>query len=47
MITVVFTKDFATKKKGDEAVYDNSLASRLINVRKVAKLKKVKKSKDK
>jgi hypothetical protein len=36
---VIFIKDFATKKKGDEFDCDGMLASRLINVDKVAKKK--------
>lgn len=46
MKEVIFTKDFATKKKGDKGIYDNALASTLIRELKVAKLstgKKVKK----
>ena len=36
---VVFTKDFANKKKGDEFKCDEMLANTLVNVDKVAKLK--------
>jgi hypothetical protein len=43
MIKVEFTKDFATKKKGDVEEYSNSLASTLIRVDKVAKAVKPKK----
>lgn len=46
MANIEFTKDFATKKKGD--TWDNCpnlLASRLINIDKVAKLVKEKTSK--
>lgn len=45
MAKIEFTKDFATKKKGD--IWDNCpsmLASRLINNDKVAKLFKKKRS---
>jgi hypothetical protein len=44
MKIVVFTKDFATKKKGEEFKCSDQLASDLINVEKVAELKKEKKS---
>lgn len=37
MKTVVFTVDFATKKKGDLLKCDSMLASHLVNVDKVAK----------
>lgn len=37
MVKVVFTKDFANKKKGDSFECDGMLASQLINVDKVAK----------
>ena len=37
MVEIKFTKDFATKKKGDVWSCDSMLASRLINVDKVAK----------
>ena len=37
MRQVEFTKDFATKKKGDVDSYDGMLASQLVNVDKVAK----------
>lgn len=37
MKEVEFTKDFATKKKGETLTVHPLLASRLINVRKVAK----------
>ena len=40
MKTIVFTKDFATKKKGDEWVCDSQLASNLVRRKKVAKFKK-------
>ena len=43
MTTVEFTKEFATKKKGDLGTYDGSLASRLIAM-KVAKIHKPKKT---
>lgn len=43
--TVVFTEDFATKKKNEEWTCDSQLASQLVNVDKVAKYKN--KSKDK
>lgn len=39
MREVIFTADFATKKKGDEAAYDGQLAHYLVNVDKVAKYK--------
>lgn len=44
MRVVEFTKDFATKKKGDKGTYDNSLASQLVNNDKVAKYVKEKKA---
>jgi hypothetical protein len=47
MVTIVFTKDFATKKKGDEWTCDSLLASHLIRIDKVAKLKTSKKKKGK
>jgi hypothetical protein len=37
MIVVVFTEDFATKKKGEQFECDSLLASHLVNVDKVAK----------
>lgn len=37
MRKVEFTKDFATKKKGDKDSYDGMLANQLVNVDKVAK----------
>ena len=37
MIVIEFTKDFATKKKGDIWECDGMLASELINKHKVAK----------
>ena len=37
MRTVVFTQDFATKKKGDSWKCDSMLASQLVNIDKVAK----------
>ena len=36
---VIFTKDFATKKKGDVWETNSQLASQLVNVDKVAKYK--------
>lgn len=39
MKTVVFTKDFANKSKGDEFTCDGMLASKLVNSDKVAKYK--------
>ena len=39
MVTVVFTKDFSTKKKGDEHTCDSMLASHLVRIDKVAKYK--------
>lgn len=47
MKTVIFTKDFATKKKGDELACDGQLASSLVRVQKVAKFKEPKKKKAK
>jgi len=44
MKTIVFTKDFATKKKGDEFVCESQLASELVYIRKVAEFKKDKKT---
>jgi len=43
MKAIIFTKDFATKKKGDELTCDGMLASHLVRVAKVAKFKKDKK----
>ena len=37
MKTVVFTVDFATKKKGEVWKCDSQLASQLVNIDKVAK----------
>jgi len=45
-VKIEFTKDFATKKKGDVLEYNSQLASLLINRDKVAKVYK-KKSKSK
>lgn len=39
MKTVVFTEDFATKKKGEAFQCDSQLASQLVNIDKVAKYK--------
>ena len=39
MLEVVFTEDFATKKKGDVFQCDSLLASHLVNIDKVAKYK--------
>jgi len=36
-VEVVFTEDFATKKKGDNWLCDKQLASQLVHVDKVAK----------
>lgn len=36
MKEVVFTKDYATKKKGDKWKCESQLASQLVNVEKVA-----------
>ena len=47
-VKIEFTKDFADKKTGDVAELDSMLASRLVTVKKVAKLfteKKVLKTK--
>lgn len=41
MKAVIFIKDFAKKKKGDEGRYDSLLASRLVHKDKVAKYKPV------
>jgi hypothetical protein len=43
MVKIVFTKDFATKKKGDEWACDSLLASQLVRIDKVAKYKTNKK----
>ena len=43
MVTIIFTKDFATKKKGDEWACDSLLAAQLVRVEKVAKIKKASK----
>ena len=45
MKEVEFTKDFATKKKGDKTFFDSQLASQLVHVDKVAKYVKKKASK--
>lgn len=45
MREIEFTKDFATKKKGDKAFYDGMLASQLVNNDKVAKYYKKPKAK--
>ena len=37
--TIVFTKDYATKSKGDEWTCDSMLASSLVHSRKVAHYK--------
>lgn len=37
--TVVFTKNFANKKKGDEFTCGSQLANNLVNRQKVAKYK--------
>jgi hypothetical protein len=42
---VVFTEDFATKKKGDNWLCDKQIASQLVNVDKVAKYKETEKVK--
>lgn len=49
MVKVVFTKDYATKQKGDSMEVDSMLARNLINkkVAKVAKVVKKKKQEDK
>jgi len=38
-VTIVFTEDFATYKKGEETTIDSMIASSLIRQDKVAKLK--------
>ena len=43
MKAIIFTKDFATKKKGDELTCDGMLASYLVRKAKVAKYKGKKK----
>lgn len=43
MKEIEFTKDYATKKKGDKASYDGQTASSLVRERKVAKFVKAKK----
>jgi len=40
MKTIIFTKDFATKKKGDLMEVDSILANELVKAKKVAKYKK-------
>ena len=37
MREIEFTKDFATKKKGDRWICDSMLANQLVQVEKVAK----------
>jgi hypothetical protein len=44
MRTVVFTKDFATKKKGDKFTCSGSLANVLVRKDKVAKYTDTKKA---
>lgn len=52
MREVIFTEDFATKKKGEVWLCDSMLAAQLVSVDKVAKykdepeVKKAKKAKD-
>ena len=46
MKEVVFTEDYATKKKGDVWKCDSQLASQLVNVEKVAEYKKEEKVKE-
>lgn len=41
MKSVVFTEDFATKKKGEVFKCDSQLASQLVNIDKVAKYESV------
>jgi len=43
MVKVTFTKDFSTKKKGEQGEYSPMLASQLVNIDKVAKYPKPKK----
>jgi hypothetical protein len=43
MKKIVFTKDFATKKKGDEITVDSQLANQLVSIDKVAEYPKAKK----
>lgn len=40
MVEVVFTQDFANKKKGDTGIYDGMLTNQLVMIDKVAKYKK-------
>ncbi len=42
MKSVVFTEDFATKKKGEVFKCDSQLASQLVNIDKVAKYESAK-----
>lgn len=44
---IVFTKDYADKKEGDNYTCDSMIASRLVNNLKVAKYKTVAKTKKK
>lgn len=37
MKEIIFTADFATRKKGDKWICDSMLANHLVNVDKVAK----------
>lgn len=46
MRKIEFVKDFATKAKGDVWECDSLLASRLVNVEKVAKYFKARKKKE-
>ena len=46
-VKIEFTKDFATRKKGDVWVCNSQLASRLIRIDKVAKVYKKKTIKSK
>ena len=45
MREVEFTKDFATKKKGEKSTFDSQLAYQLVIVEKVAKYAKPKEEK--
>jgi len=45
MVKIEFTKDFATKKKGEKLKCDSMLANRLVHKEKVAKYFKEKEDK--
>lgn len=44
MVTIIFTEDYATKKKGEEWECESQLANTLVREIKVAKYKEAKKT---